>query len=203
MIRAVVFDIGGVLLRTENRAGRRHLEEKFGLSAGGVDALVFDSQAALRSTLGKEEELAVWKSVAQKLKLSPKALAEFKNAFWSGDRVDQKLIEFLQEIRQDYKTALLTNAWENARLTLSRKYGIKEGETVDTLLISSELGLAKPDPKIFSVLANTLECNYPEILFVDDFIENVIAARRLGIQAIHYHPGMDLISKVRQRINQD
>jgi len=203
MIRAIVLDIGGVILRTENRSGRRQLEEKFRLDAGELDSLVFDSSPAQQSTIGASEEKAVWHHIARRFKLSPKALEEFKEGFWSGDHLDEELIQFLQDLRKDYKTALLTNAWKNARTTLSKKYGIKEGETVDHLLISSELGVAKPDPKIYQILAETLGCNFPEILFVDDFTENIIAASQLGIQTIHYHPGMDLIAKLQLRIYQN
>jgi len=203
MIHAIVFDIGGVLLRTEDRTSRQKLAEKYGLQPSNLEGLVFDSQPAHASTIGQESESAVWKNVASKLALSPEALEDFKKAFWAGDKLDREFIQFLQACRPKYTTALLSNAWEGARTQLAEKYGIKEGETVDHILFSYELGIAKPDLQIYQILANTLGFNFDEILFVDDFIENVLAARELGIHAIHYQPGMDLISKIRDIINRN
>ena len=81
IIKAVVFDIGGVLLRTEDQSGRRALERLYGLKEGEVDRLVFGSQSASSSTIGKEQESAVWDAVAERLALSPQALQAFKEAF--------------------------------------------------------------------------------------------------------------------------
>jgi len=203
MISAIVFDIGGVLLRTEDYSGRRALEEKYALEPGEVDRLVFNSQLADSSTIGKINEDVVWNAIAEKLALSSQALYDFKAAFWSGDRLDQGLIQFLQDCREDYITALLSNAWKNARETLASKYGIVEGKTVDHILLSSELGVAKPDPKIFQILAATLACEFHQILFVDDFAENIAAAQNLGIQVILYEPGMALLPVLEEVLHVD
>ncbi|MFW5713202.1 MAG: HAD-IA family hydrolase [Brevefilum sp.] len=201
MIHAIVFDIGGVLLKTEDRTFRQNLADRYGLKPADMERIVFDSQTARASTLGQEPEAAVWQNVAAKLQLSPEAIEGFRNIFFDGDQVDQELVQFLQGCRPHYKTALLSNAWEGARFQLAEKYGIKEGETVDRILFSYELGVAKPDPKIYQILADTVECEFDQILFVDDFIENVIAANELGIHTVHYQPGIDLISKIKKIIN--
>jgi beta-phosphoglucomutase-like phosphatase (HAD superfamily) len=44
MIQAVIFDVGGVLLRTEDRAPRQAWEARLGLEPGGAEALVFNSE---------------------------------------------------------------------------------------------------------------------------------------------------------------
>jgi hypothetical protein len=43
MIRAIIFDIGGLLMRTVNPVPRRELEQRFGLQPGGVSKLVFET----------------------------------------------------------------------------------------------------------------------------------------------------------------
>ena len=202
MIQAIVLDIGGVLLRTENRTSREKLEQKYDLPPGGSDKLVFDSDAALASTLGTTGPNLIWQNVADKLALSPEGLEEFISSFWAGDRVDRELIQFLQECREDYTVALLSNAWQNFRSVLAEKYQIKEGQTVDRIFISSELGVAKPNKRIYEILADRINCEMNEILFVDDFIENIEAAEALGINTIHYHPGMDLINEIKSRLEQ-
>ncbi|MFU8825906.1 MAG: HAD family hydrolase [Brevefilum sp.] len=202
MIKAIVLDIGGVVLRTEDKTGRRVLEQTYGLLPGGVDALVFKSQAAAESTLGKTSLENIWQHVANELSLSNDELIAFQRAFWQGDQIDQNLVQFLQTLRTRYTTAFLTNAWVNARDALETQYCIVEGETVDHLLISSELGVAKPDPKIYDILSETINARFEQIIFVDDFIENIEAASALGLHTIHYQPGMDLIAHIQNRLDQ-
>ncbi len=201
MIKAIVLDIGGVLVRTENRSGRKKLEERYNLLPGEVDKIVFQSKTAQASTIGESEQDAIWKEIAKKFFLSQKELKEFQELFWEGDQIDQGLIQFLQDSMPNYTTALLSNAWLGHRQILKDGFGLIEGQTVDYMLISSELGMAKPDPRIYRILADTINCEYDEILFVDDFIENIQAAQALGIQTIHYQPGMNLINKIKSRLD--
>jgi len=202
MIKAIVLDIGGVLLRTEDRSGRQALEKKFNLPTGGADELVFNSKPSVDSTLGKVSADKIWENLAEALSLSPQSLQEFKQAFWQGDQIDQELLNYLVQLGQTLKTALLSNAWLDTRQELTMRYQIIEGQTVDHILISSELGIAKPDLRIYRILADTLKCDFNQILFVDDFIENIEAAKSLGIQTILYKPGMELITAIQSKLDQ-
>jgi len=202
-IQAIVMDLGGVILRTEDPTSRQKLEEKYNLSINELNKLVFHSEQATASTIGLCSQEDIWQNVADTLSLSPKALDEFQRLFFEGDQIDHKLLNFLKESRAGFKTALLSNAWLNVRRDLSEKFGVIEGQTVDYFLISSELGVAKPDPRIYQILANTINCDYDEILFVDDFIENINAAKTLGIHTIHYRPGMNLINEIKSRLGKN
>ena len=203
MIKAIVLDIGGVLLRTEDRSGRQMLEKKYGLPPGGADVLVFNSKPAAESTLGLLEREKVWEHVAEVLSLTPQALETFKLAFWEGDQLDLNLLKYFQTLMNGYKTALLSNAWMSMRQTLADQYQIIEGQNVNHILISSELGVAKPDHLIYQILAETIQCDFNQILFVDDFLENIEAAKALGIQTIHYQPGINLIPQIQSQLDPD
>ncbi len=200
MIKAIVLDIGGVLLRTEDRSGRQMLEKQYCLPPGGADDLVFNSRPAEKSTLGQGERDKIWQHVAEKLSLTPQTLEAFKLTFWQGDQIDHTLLSYLETLQHSYKTALLSNAWMGTRQVLADHYQIIEGHTVEHILISSELGIAKPDQRIYQILADTLQCDFSQVLFVDDFIENIEAAKALGIRTIHYQPGMDLIRHIQSKL---
>jgi glucose-1-phosphatase len=202
MIEAIVLDIGGVILRTEDRTGRQKLEIKYNLPDGGSEALVFNSESAAQSTIGKVEQDQIWQNIADELNLTPAELKDFKQTFWQGDQIDIDLIRYLENQRGTFTTALLSNAWVGMRDILADQYQIVEGKTVDYILISAELGVAKPDPRIYHILASTVNCQFNKILFVDDFIENIEAANELDIQTIHYQPGMDLISHIQMKVDQ-
>lgn len=199
-IKAIVFDIGGVLLRTEDHSSRRKLEQIYELPVGSVETFVFDSEPAQASIIGLVEQKAMWISVAERLSLSQEAVNDFENSFWAGDRWDAELLEFLQKCRPEFTTALLSNAWKGFRHVLAESFGILEGQAVDHILLSSELGVAKPDPQIYNILANTVMCGYDEILFVDDNLDNITAANALGIQTIHFGPGINLINEIKSSL---
>ena len=50
-IRAVLFDVGGVLVRTFDHSGRQQWEARLGLPPGGAEALVLNSEPAPPRTL--------------------------------------------------------------------------------------------------------------------------------------------------------
>jgi 2-haloacid dehalogenase len=54
----------------------------------------------------------------------------------------------------------------------------------DGRIVSGEVRLAKPDPKIYQILLDTYHLNPRECLFIDDRAENVQGARNVGIEAV-------------------
>jgi epoxide hydrolase-like predicted phosphatase len=190
MIKAIVFDFGGVLVRTEDAAGRRRWEAQLGLGTGELDRLVFNSDAAARATLGEAAHTAIWEHVAATLKLSAEQLTACQADFWAGDKLDQDLVALLADLRPSYQTAILSNYWSNGREWIARTYGLEQA--VDMIIISSEERLAKPDPHLFQRVAERLGVKAEEIVLVDDFLVNIEGARAAGWQAIHYRPGLDV-----------
>lgn len=190
MIKAIIFDFGGVLVRTEDASGRRRWEARLGLSDYELDQLVFNSEAALRATRGELPHGAVWEHVAAALKLNAEQLDACQKDFWLGDRLDVDLSALLKSLRPGYKTAILSNAWSSGRETIAREFGLEQA--VDAIIISAEEGLAKPDPRLYRLAAKRLGVQPGEAVMIDDFLVNVEGARAAGLQAIHYRPGLDV-----------
>lgn len=181
-IKAVIWDMGGVILRTEDRRPRAAWEERLDLAPGDLDHLVFMGEASQKATLGEGSAREVWSELAERFDLSAEERAQIEQDFWSGDRVDRDLLRFIRELRPKYKTALLSNAWPNVRPLIENKWGI--ADAFDEIVISAEAGLAKPDPRIYRLTLSRLGVNPDEGVFIDDFTENVEAARRVGMRAI-------------------
>ena len=190
MIRAIVFDFGGVLMRTEDPAGRRQWEARLGLAEYDLDRAVFHSEAAIQATLGAATEAAIWENVASVYRLSPEQLAELQTDFWSGDKLDQELLALLAALRPEYKTAILSNYWPNGRELIGRTCGLEH--IVDVIIISSEERLAKPDPRLYQRVTERLDVAPAETVLVDDFAANIDGARAAGWRTIHYRAGMDV-----------
>jgi putative hydrolase of the HAD superfamily len=79
-----------------------------------------------------------------------------------------------------FRTGLLSNSWGN---DYPRE---KWDELFDAVVISGEVGLRKPDPQIFRLMADRLGLALGECIFVDDLVPNVRAAAELGMIGVHH-----------------
>lgn len=183
-IKAVIFDMGGVILRSDDRKPRQELAKKYGLSAEELEEMVFDSPSAKVATVGQISEREHWKEVFASLKVSPEDEQAFQDAFWAGDSCDEGLIQFLRDFRPHIKTGLLSNAWSGAREMLTHKY--KVIDAFDTSIFSFEVGMAKPDPAIYHYILDLMQVKPEEAIFLDDFERNILAANQVGIHGVRF-----------------
>lgn len=183
-IRAVIFDLGGVINRTEDRNPRTRLAERAGMSYDQLMNLVFDTDSAIRATLGKLTTREHWKIVCNALNVPPEEFAPVEAHFWGGDKVDLDLVAYIRSLRPRYKTGLLSNAWDDLRHYLENEWKI--ADIFDEIIISAEVGVAKPDPRIYQIALERLGAAPEEAIFVDDYPGNVEGARRLGMHVIRF-----------------
>ena len=201
VVRAVIFDLGGVLVRTEDFSGRRKWEERLSLSEGELSAIVFDSDTAARATVGAVPESEVWRHVGLALDLNEREAAEMRRDFWGGDQLDSRLVEYLLSLRPRYRTAILSNAWSEARDIFVHVFGL--GRVVDEMVISAEEGVAKPDERIYEIAAKRLGVRPEEAVFVDDMPENVEAARAAGLCGVLFRNTDQALAEVNRCLNRD
>jgi epoxide hydrolase-like predicted phosphatase len=198
-IRAVIFDFGDVLFRTEDASGRRKWEKRLGLPEGDLHRVVFESDVADRSMLGQATEADVWKHVAATFGLNGEQLSELRRDFWSGSRLDAELVAFLRDLRPRYRTAILSDAWPGARELFTQTFGL--GGVVDDMIISAEEGVAKPDARIYQIAVGRLGVLPGEAVFVDDLAENVQGARAFGMWSIQFESTEQAIAQVQRYLD--
>ena len=182
-IRAIYFDLGGVIVRTEFQAPRQHMAERFGLEYDGLIKLVFDSETAIQATLGLISEDEHWTTVARRLHLPESETRAMRDEFFAGDITDLHLLDFMRGLRKQYKVGLISNAWSDLRPWIVSK---KFEDAFDAMTISAEARVAKPDPRIYRIALEELGVAPAESIFLDDFPENVAGARAVGMQAIRF-----------------
>lgn len=183
-IQAVVWDLGGVLVRTTDRQPRRAWERRLGLEQDSLDRMVFDSPVSRRATVGNAGVEDIWNDLAGRLGLSPEQTSDLRRDFWRGDQLDLALMEKIRQLRTEYKTGLITNAWKDIRSSIQDLWHLDD--VFDAIVISAEVGLAKPDPAIYRMLLEQWSLPAQAAVFIDDFSENIDAARQLGMAAIHF-----------------
>ncbi len=201
MIQTIIFDLGGVLVRTEDRIPRQLLAEKFGMTYEDMDSLVYGSPTSKEAGEGKISAEQHKETVLKTLGLPLDSFKSFGDEFWGGDRLDKKLVEFIEGLRGEYTTALLSNAWDDLRSLLVNLWKI-DG-IFDHIFISAEVKLAKPDPRIYQHVINELQQDPSEMIFVDDFIENVKAAKAEGLHAIHFRYRDQALNELAEYLDSD
>jgi putative hydrolase of the HAD superfamily len=184
MIRAIIFDYGSVLMRTVTPLPRRELEQRFGLPPGGVDKLMSKGPLLDDVQLGRISSAEFWAVVGQRLGLNAEELAEFRQAFWAGDRLDEELVSLIRHLHDvGYRTGLLSNAPAGLHERV-QQLGI--ADAFDVIVISGCEGLMKPDPAIFELTLARMGVAAEEAIFVDDFRVNVAAAQQVGFHATRF-----------------
>ncbi len=196
MVRAMLFDFGGVLMRTVTRVPRRELGQRLGLSPEEVEGAVFGSPRWDEVQLGRISYAEFWEDVARSLGWDAGDAEGLGDAFWSGDRLDEELLALIRHLRDaGYRTALLSNAPSHLR-QLVEELGI--ADAFDELIISACEGLMKPDPAVFELALARLGVRAEEGVFVDDFRVNVAAARQIGLHAVRFRGLAPLRKQLRE-----
>lgn len=183
-IRAIIWDMGGVVLRTESLQPRIMLAEELGVSYSFLDELIFSSDSSLKSETGEISHITHWHEVTEKLGLPVSMADEIRDKWFSGDKVDSKLLTYIKTLATRYKTGMLSNAWEGTREIVERKYGFLE--VFDVVIFSYEAGVRKPDPRIFEMMLSLLGVHPEEAVFIDDFEKNILGAQKVGMNAIQF-----------------
>jgi epoxide hydrolase-like predicted phosphatase len=200
-IRAVIWDMGGVLLRTENYTSREKLARRLNLSRNDLEELVFWGESGRLAQLGEITIDQHWENLRRKFDLSHQSMVDFKEEFWGGDQVDMELIDYIRGLRSCYKTGLLSNAFSNLRQVISEVW--KFDDVFDEMIISAEEGLVKPDDRIYSLALERLGVSAEEAVFIDDFSQNIEGARLLNIRTIHFKSSQQVLAELEELLKGD
>jgi 2-haloacid dehalogenase len=183
-VEAVVFDFGGVLVDWDPRHLYRTLFEDEGAME---EFLATVCTGEWNDLLDRGRPFA--EAVADLVERFPDS-AELVTAY--HERWPEMLrgpiegtVEVLEELRAaGVPTFLLSNASAETWPHVTERFGFLG--RIDGLLLSGEVGVAKPDPEIFDELCRRFGLRPEATFFVDDRAVNVDAARRLGFAAHHF-----------------
>lgn len=183
MIKAVFFDLGGVIIRTEFQAPRQALADRLGMEYEDLVKLVFDSPSSIRASHGEISDKEHWAEVTKRLRRPAAETETIRGEFFAGDVVDREIVEFLRSLRPHYFVGLISNAWPDLRDYIARQ-GFDDA--FHHMVISGEVGVMKPEVQIFRIALEQAGVSPDEAVFVDDFYENIEGCRAVGMHGIHF-----------------
>ena len=194
-IQAVFFDFGGVIQRTEYQAPRQYLAQRFSMEYDDIDNIVFNTPTAKQATVGAISVQKHWEALAKRLKVNKEQITGVENEFFAGDVIDHSIVEYLRSLRPRFKTGLISNAWSDMREYLVRK---KLDAIFDTLTISAEVGVAKPEAKIYHLALEQAQVQPEAAVFVDDVLANIEACEALGMKGILFKDPQEAMEQLKK-----
>ncbi len=111
-------------------------------------------------------------------------------------KVDQAVLAIVQSLTKNYKLALLSNAPSVFLRDILAKHRLEQH--FNEIVISSEVGMVKPQADIFKHTLQKLGTKADETIFIDDNEKHVTAADKLGIRTIHFHAAEQLKNELLQ-----
>lgn len=183
-LKSIIWDVGGVLVRTLDYTPRTQLAEQYGMSCQDLELLVFGPTQDSPVQMGQITYQQHWATIGSRLHLNDEQIDTFRRAFFAGDQINAELVTYIRQLKTKYQTSVLSNALPNMRHLLEETWKI--ADAFHYLVISAEVGLMKPDPAIYHLAAEKTVANPQEIVFIDDSPVNIRGAQDSGLQAIHF-----------------
>jgi len=180
--KAILIDVGGVLLADRLPAVAAAWSARLGVSGPAFLGALFGGSDDQVLT-GRVSEHQWWAVVAGRLHAGPDLVAELRRDLASGQQWDGALVAFVRGLRGRAKTAIVSNAWPQMRAAMARA-GLLD--IADEIVLSCEIGYAKPDARIYAAALDRLAADPGSALFIDDTAGHVAAAEALGMTG-HLH----------------
>jgi putative hydrolase of the HAD superfamily len=195
---AVLCDIDGVL---RHWPSAHDLEQAHDLPAGALAAAF--APARLQPAITGEVTDEQWRSaIVTDLAEAHGSNEQARSAVeaWSAllPTIDHEVVALLAKARDVAPVALVSNATTRLEEDLERQglLGL-----ADIVVNTARIGVAKPDPRVFLIAARRVGVPAHRCLFIDDTAVNAIAARTIGMTAIHYRQIKDLHQALAPVIN--
>ncbi len=193
-VRAVVFDIGGVLEITPSLGVPEKWERKLGLQPGELGERTHRVWEA--GAIGTSSEDDVQRSIGELLGLDEAQVDAFMEDIWTEylGTLNVELTEYFRGLRPRYRTAMLSNSFVGARSRERERYHFDE--LTDLIVYSHEVGMSKPDRRIYELTCERLGVRPEEMIFLDDTEWAVDGARATGIQAVLFEDNAQAIAEI-------
>jgi epoxide hydrolase-like predicted phosphatase len=193
-IRAVVFDIGGVLELTPPTGWIGKWETRLSLQPGEIGSRLSDVFRA--GSIGRVSEADVENAIGARLGLDQADVERFIDDLWTEylGTLNGELDAYFRSLRPRYQTAIISNSFVGAREREQERYRFEDA--CDFIIYSHEAGLEKPDPRIFELTCERLRVQPNEMIFLDDHEPHVVAARRIGIHGIVFRTTAQAITDI-------
>jgi putative hydrolase of the HAD superfamily len=108
--------------------------------------------------------------------------------------LNHELVEYVARLRSRYRTGILSNSFVGAREREQAAYGFED--LVDEIVYSHEVGVAKPDQRVYEITCARLGVEPGEAVFVDDVPACVAGADAYGMRGILFRDNQQVMAEI-------
>jgi len=195
MIKAVVFDYGGVVGTDVMSFIHERVARRSGLPIETAKAEYNKFKAAIQK--GEMSMAMFWLKIGEALSLDPNIVEEiWMKTFEEKLEINREVKEIIRLLKNGgYKVALCTN---NIQPFAERHKKRGDLDIFPVQIISCEIGMRKPDKEIYEFVLKKLDVEADECIFVDNNLKNVEGAKDVGINAILFEDARQLREELKK-----
>jgi len=182
-IKAVIFDLAGVVLFPIRGTFNSLLAERLQAPLDEIERIMSDHTND-RWDLNEISDDEFYDHLLTELNEPLDKKAIIRKFVIDDFYVDQEMLALVRELRQSRTTALLTNFPAHVHDFMKSSW-LMDG-AFDHIIVSADVKLIKPDPRIYQLSLERVGCTPQEAVFIDDRKINTDAAQNLGINVIHF-----------------
>lgn len=187
--KIVIFDWGGVCESHEDNMhdlekAKIRVIKKFNNKLSDEEILrrwtSRNSKGVLIGALNRREDIEDWFNLFKKNMDISVSYDEFKRTYeeeLSTVKYYKELVDYAHSLKGRCKIAVLSNLTPLDRKRINDQYNL---DMFDFVYLSFEMGIRKPDGKVYEYVLNDLKVTGKDILFIDDVSDNILMARKYG-----------------------
>lgn len=196
-IQGIIFDLGGVLMESAGDESINYICKILGVEQDRLKKII--SKEIIPLEKGKEASLDFWHRICNKLKISYPS-DKILESLWvkpykDHAEVRSDMFDLVKKLEEKYKLAILSNTIkDHSQINKKRKLF----DCFDEVLLSNEVGFIKPEEDFFRQASKRLKISFENLVFIDDEVKWVRAARKYGLKAILFNNKTQLEVKLKR-----
>ena len=197
-IKALIFDLGNVIVNLNMRKFYKKILPKSDNKQINIYKDLWEPIEKLDKGLFSKEEF--YQEAKKRFQFQDVGKEEFFNMFNSiFDSLNYKLLDFIKKLKKDkmYKVFALSNT-NPLHVEFLAKNIIDFRDYFNQVFYSFELGMIKPDPKIFLHVLEHINYKPSECIFIDDNRKNVKVAEQIGMIGIQFRNETKILEEIKE-----
>ena len=182
-LETVIFDLGNVLLPLDWGIARKRMCDRTGCSRRELEDFIVNTPFLGQLELGQLTAKQFFEIIARELRFTG-TQAEFEQIWSDIFTIDDAMIGLTQKLKGAYRRFILSNTSPQHIEFVFAKYPVLRD--FDGHILSYEVGLLKPDRRIYELALHRFGIAVESAVFIDDLPANVAGAREIGLAAIQH-----------------
>ena len=191
MIKTIFFDIGGVLIDIHPERTYQYLSDSADVEVNMVkESFPWDAHDQYeRGIMNNDDWFITYKESL------PQPCCLKRSDFWNAWKLllgeEKNTVNILEALNKQYSIWLLSNTNpKHIQDEIEKRYLFPS--LVNGAVYSFDVGVRKPEKEIYEIAMQRANANPQECLFIDDLLENIQAAKQIGIEGIHFRSSEQL-----------